>query len=106
MRLIFAPSRIFGLLQERGVCEMLLEDCLEIDVLGTASSGSVNIVAVASTVLGNKKPLSGRLEEYTDNTTAPLIPAVSRATSAATVGTYNNNHHIVRFWNVLSIYSI
>ena len=52
-----------------------------------ASSGSVKIAAVASTVLGIKKPDCGRSDEYTLNTTAPAIPAVKRATSAATAGT-------------------
>jgi len=33
------------------------------DVPGTATSGSVNMTAVASTVLGNKNPLSDKLVE-------------------------------------------
>jgi hypothetical protein len=68
------------------------------------ASGSVNITAVPGTVLGSKNPLSRRLVENTDNTTAPGIPAVRRDTSAATIGTYNNNHHIESFLHVLSIY--
>ena len=89
IELIFAPSLMIGLLQDRSVCDCPYVDCLEIDVRGTWISGSVNVTAVASTVLGIKKPLCGRLVEYTDNTTAPAIPAVRRATSAATIGTYN-----------------
>ena len=53
-------------------------------------SGSVNIIAVASTVLGIKNPEVGRSEEYTLNTTAPSSPADSKVTSAATVGTLRN----------------
>ena len=84
MTLTFAPNLMTGLLQDRSLVECPYEDCLEIDVLGTASSGSVNIAAVASTVRGNKNPDSGRLVENTANTTAPAIPAVSRVTSAST----------------------
>jgi len=61
----------------------LPESWREIDVRGTASSGSVNIVAVAPTVLGSKND-PGIEEEKTLKTMAPLIPAVKSATSAVT----------------------
>ena len=62
-------------------------DCLEIEVRGIVSSGSVKMTAVASTVLGIKNPDCSKSDEYTLNTTAPGIPAVKRVTSANTVAT-------------------
>ena len=58
---------------------------------GIASSGSVKVTAVASTVLGIKNPDVARSDEYTLNTTAPAIPAVRRVTSAATTGDCRNS---------------
>ena len=46
--------------------------------------GSLNRAAVAGTVRGIKKPLSGRFEEYTANNTAPGIPLTKNPISAAT----------------------
>ena len=53
------------------------------------SSDSVKRTAVASTVLGIKKPDGVRSDEYTLRTTVPEIPAVKRLTSVATVGSLN-----------------
>ena len=82
--LIFRPKWIIGRLQDDCCCVFPYVDCLEIEVRGMASSGSVNVTAVASTVLGIKNPDVARSDEYTLNTTAPAIPAVRRVTSAAT----------------------
>ena len=90
IRLIFRPKWIIGRRQDESWCVFPYADCLEIDVRGMASSGSVNITAVASTVLGIKNPDSGRSDEYTLNTVAPVIPAVRSVASAATFGVYLN----------------
>ena len=88
MVLSFGPNRIIGRLQEGWLCEWVPECCLDIEVLGIDSSGSVNNTAVASTVRSIRNPDWGRPVEYTDRTTAPLRPVVRRATSAWTTGFY------------------
>ena len=58
------------------------EYILEIVVRGNATSGSVNITAVAGTVRGTRKEFSNS-EEKIETTTAPCIPFTRDATSAA-----------------------
>ena len=84
------PRCISGRSQALSGIESPYDDFLETVVRGMVISGSVNIIAVASTVLGIKNPEVGRSEEYTLNTTAPSSPADSKVTSAATVGTLRN----------------
>ena len=84
---MFLPKCIIGRSQALSGIEFPYDDFLEIEVRGIVISGSVNIIAVASTVLGIKNPDVGRSEEYTLNTTAPSSPADSKVTSAATIGT-------------------
>ena len=86
-RLLVFPKCIIGRSQALSGDESPYDDFLEIEVRGIVISGSVNIIAVASTVLGIKNPDVGRSEEYTLNTTAPSSPADSKVTSAATIGT-------------------
>ena len=83
--LIFCPTLIMGMLQEDPPSFPSIggaEYILEIDVRGTATSGSVNITAVAGTVRGTRKEFSSR-EEKIESTTAPCIPFTRDDTSAA-----------------------
>ena len=63
----------------------MTEDLLDIDVLGTLMSGSLNRTAVAGRVLGTRNPVfSMNSEAKTDITTAPVKPATNDDTSANT----------------------
>ena len=53
---IFVPNLNIGRLQDGSLCDRVPGSCLDIDVRGMVTSGSVNIVAVASTVLGIRNP--------------------------------------------------
>ena len=78
-RLIVDPTFITGLEHDLGRFSTLCFDRLN----EAGSSGSLTNIAVAGKVRGTTK-VSGRLEENTNITTAPLIPATRVDNSAAT----------------------
>ena len=79
LNLIADPAFITGLGHDWGRSSTLCSDRL--DKAGIA--GSLTNIAIAGKVLGTTK-VSGRLEENTDITTAPLSPATRVDNSVAT----------------------
>ena len=75
---------MIGLLQEADNEDAELEERLDMEVRRTVTSGSLNITAVAGTVLGTVKPVTSNSVENIVRTTAPVIPDTRPATSAKT----------------------